>query len=535
MKHKKNELYSPFVRDKLRLSVTSACNEHCFYCHNEGQGHFCDHDFLPPEFALSLANYLKESKFRIHKLNITGGEPLLHPYLKDIILSLKPYADKLRLNTNAILLTNYKIDELLAWGVTSFKIGLDSIWDDENNDFKAGKLENIQRIVDYTGNRASIVINMVISKYNYKHIDDMIEFASQCGVKRLKINELVDYNFRQSENFDSSHSDAFQLAFNKYYKLCRRFESHSDFGMYDMELQNDFHLRWCASFCKARSCGNMYTIINSRGECVVCPISNESVEIDFSKDYDEITSLLLHLPARSCGGEGKKFIRDINGTQIDQNIINGWKWETETNKYWKTPAECVYWLADRWKNAKEDGVLDLGAGLGRHSIFFAKQGYSVKAIDISDYAINHINKVKTEYSFPMEAVIGTMEQLPYENESIGNVFAYNSISHTNQFGIREIVREVYRILKPNGEFYFTICSKEDNAFSSNLIKLDCDTVVKQKAGPENGVPHFYTDYEQLKILLSNFIIVKIDRITSCYYDSSEHNSCHYAVLAKKSK
>lgn len=533
MKETTNSLYSPFICDKLRLSVTSACNANCFYCHNEGQGHFSDHDFLPPAFAASLANYLKETRFRIHKLNITGGEPLLHPHLKEILLSLKPYADKMRLNTNAVLLTDHKIDELLEWGVTSFKIGLDSVWNTVNDPIKAGTLEHIQHIIDYIGNRASVVINMVVSKFNEKYIDDMIDFASKSGAKRLKINELAAYNFRQSAIFDAAHSDAFQIAFNQYYKLCRHFESRKDLGMYDMELPNGFSLRWCADFCKARACGNMYTIINSRGECVVCPVSNETVKIDFSKSPDEITRLFLKLPEKSCGTAGQKYIRDINGNWINRDIITRWKWEKETNPYWKTPEECVYWFADRWKNAKADGILDLGAGLGRHSIFFAQHGYLVHALDLSDYAIRYIQKKKAEYGLPVVAVIGNMEQLPFEDESIGNVFAYNSISHTNQFGIREIFREVYRVLKPNGEFYFTICSKEDSAFSVDAVKLDRDTIIKQKIGPEYGVPHFYTDYAQLKILLGNFQIIKIDHIRSCYYDKSEHASCHYAVLARK--
>lgn len=94
----------------------------------------------------------------------------------------------------------------------------------------------------------------------------------------------------------------------------------------------------------------------------------------------------------------------------------GWKWEKANWSPWLKPTDDVYYLANIWSELGFKKVLDLGAGLGRHSIFFAQQGFNVSAIDISDYGVNHLKEWAKKEDLDIDAKIGDMVSLPYEDK-----------------------------------------------------------------------------------------------------------------------
>jgi 2-polyprenyl-3-methyl-5-hydroxy-6-metoxy-1,4-benzoquinol methylase len=60
-----------------------------------------------------------------------------------------------------------------------------------------------------------------------------------------------------------------------------------------------------------------------------------------------------------------------------------WDWTAAKEKVWLEPSEESYYLVNRWKTQGRKSILDLGCGLGRHSILFAKNGFDVSAMDLS--------------------------------------------------------------------------------------------------------------------------------------------------------
>ena len=70
----------------------------------------------------------------------------------------------------------------------------------------------------------------------------------------------------------------------------------------------------------------------------------------------------------------------------------GWEWEKADQSPWLKPTDQVYYLAHKWTESGFKKILDLGSGLGRHSIFFAQQGFDVSALDISEYGIYHLKE-----------------------------------------------------------------------------------------------------------------------------------------------
>lgn len=212
-----------------------------------------------------------------------------------------------------------------------------------------------------------------------------------------------------------------------------------------------------------------------------------------------------------------------------------WNWKEETSLIWLKPSEESYYIANHWKENGYKDVLDFGCGLGRHSIFFAKQGFNVSAFDLSQEGINHLEKWAKNEGLTIDLTIADMISLPYKDSSFDCIFAYHVISHTDTAGMQKILSEIDRILKPDGEIYITLCSKETWSFKdAGYPRIDENTVAKTAEGPEKGIPHFYVTLNDILRLLDDFEIKRIRHTDDCYFDGKEQNSKHYFILAKHS-
>jgi cyclic pyranopterin phosphate synthase len=120
------------LRD-LRISVTDRCNFRCVYCMpKEVFGR--DYRFLPRHELLTFEEIERASRvfvqLGVHKVRLTGGEPLLRRDLEVLVGQLAGLGDlDLTLTTNGALLTQ-KAEALADAGLTRVTVSLDSL-DDE--------------------------------------------------------------------------------------------------------------------------------------------------------------------------------------------------------------------------------------------------------------------------------------------------------------------------------------------------------------------------------------------------------------------
>ena len=71
-------------------------------------------------------------------------------------------------------------------------------------------------------------------------------------------------------------------------------------------------------------------------------------------------------------------------------VSKAWDWGKERSPIWLEPCEESYYLAARWIGMGCETLLDLGCGLGRHAIHFARQGFRVSAFDLSEEGTAHL-------------------------------------------------------------------------------------------------------------------------------------------------
>lgn len=84
------------------LPITNACNLRCPICFGFNRS---DSYFMPPEEFAKRLDFLIDATGGVDLINITGGEPTLHPQLLDILrLAKRPGIGRITLNTNGIVL-----------------------------------------------------------------------------------------------------------------------------------------------------------------------------------------------------------------------------------------------------------------------------------------------------------------------------------------------------------------------------------------------------------------------------------------------
>lgn len=211
-----------------------------------------------------------------------------------------------------------------------------------------------------------------------------------------------------------------------------------------------------------------------------------------------------------------------------------WNWSEEKNAIWLTPSEESYYVANRWSELGYRRVLDFGCGLGRHSIFFARQGFHVSAFDLSPEGASHLERWAREEALEVDVATADMRSLPYRDHSFDCIFAFHAISHTDTAGMQEILAEIRRVLRPGGEIYLTLCSKETWSFAeAGYPRIDENTVVKTEEGPEKGIPHFYVTLPDILELFADFEIERIRHVDDCYFGDRVQNSKHYFILARR--
>ena len=116
-------------------------------------------------------------------------------------------------------------------------------------------------------------------------------------------------------------------------------------------------------------------------------------------------------------------------------------------------------------------VVELGAGLGRDSIFFSLNNLSVTSLDYSKSGINLINKKINENKLKNinTKLFDVRQKLPFEDNSIDGCFSHMlycmALSNQNLFNLN---KEICRILKPDGLNIYTVRNEHDGDYKNGI-------------------------------------------------------------------
>lgn len=120
--------------------------------------------------------------------------------------------------------------------------------------------------------------------------------------------------------------------------------------------------------------------------------------------------------------------------------------------------------------SKMDSILDAGCGFGQWTFALANLNRTVTGIDLCNERINICQQLKEIIGNKnLEFLSGSIENLPYEDNSFDGIFSYSVIYLTDY---RKTLKEYHRVLKPGGLVYF--CTNGLGWYLHNLIETHND-------------------------------------------------------------
>ena len=158
------------------------------------------------------------------------------------------------------------------------------------------------------------------------------------------------------------------------------------------------------------------------------------------------------------------------------------------------------------KNIKS--ILELGAGLGRDSIFFAKNSIKVHALDYSQTSIESIANKSEKLNlnnFIKTQVFDIRKKLPFEDNSVYGCFSHMlycmALSNSD---LKNLNNEICRILKPGGINIYTVRHTEDGDYRNGIHRGE------DLYENDGFIVHFFSK-DKVKKLSKGFKVLDIEK------------------------
>jgi|ETNmetMinimDraft_20_1059909.scaffolds.fasta_scaffold08574_3 radical SAM protein with 4Fe4S-binding SPASM domain len=169
----------------IDIELTNSCNFHCLMCSVGTNATVREKGFMKDEIYYKILNEINEYKTPIRF--VRWGEALLHPKLIGYIKDAKNMGIMCHLNTNASLLDEDKIEELIEIRLDSIKFSFQGV---------DRKTYNEMRNVDFFDDLIVIVRHFYEKRggrpYPYIHVATTITYETQEEVEEFK-NFLKDF------------------------------------------------------------------------------------------------------------------------------------------------------------------------------------------------------------------------------------------------------------------------------------------------------------------------------------------------------
>ena len=154
-----------------------------------------------------------------------------------------------------------------------------------------------------------------------------------------------------------------------------------------------------------------------------------------------------------------------------------------------------------FQEKKINKVLELGSGLGRDTIFFAKNSIHVTALDYSSSGIEITKQKALKQNLTKNIstnIFDIRKKLPFKDNSIEACFShmlYCMALTSNE--LKNLNNEICRVLKPNGINIYTVRNTHDGDYKKGIHRGE------DLFENDGFIVHFFSE-NKIKSLLSGF-------------------------------
>lgn len=189
---------------------------------------------------------------------------------------------------------------------------------------------------------------------------------------------------------------------------------------------------------------------------------------------------------------------------------------------WATEEGRADWIAaepDVMETASELSTrlgtvraLDLGCGVGRHALLFARLGFEVSAVDMAEAGIAELLRGARAEMLEVDARVAPMTALPFADGAFDYVLSFNVLYHGDPEIVRQAIGEIRRVLRPGGVFQGTMLSKRNAGYGLGT-EVAPDTFVRHEGDDMDDSdkvhPHFYCDAAGVVDLYEGFELLSL--------------------------
>ncbi len=104
---------------------------------------------------------------------------------------------------------------------------------------------------------------------------------------------------------------------------------------------------------------------------------------------------------------------------------------------------------------KNESILDISSPK-LLSLYLAFQGYKITISDLLDYFIDDFKLFSDKFGISPKLEAFDATKIPHGDNSFDKIFSISVLEHIPDFGDVEVVKEIARVLKPNGVFIMTL-------------------------------------------------------------------------------
>ncbi|MFP4656820.1 MAG: radical SAM protein [Candidatus Woesearchaeota archaeon] len=235
----------------LRISLLEACNQKCFFCHNEGYSGSTKNKIDPISVYKVIDASVRLGKKRF---KFTGGEPTLD---NNLIHYIKYIKTRYECSTVGIVTNGMRLrelaDALYESGLDDIVVSLQSL--NEKTYKRVTGVDDVAQVID--GLKAvakysfrKITLNVPVSRFNIAEVPKIADFAKANNFK-IRLLDILPVN-------DVTDSDLVSFA-----ELQRKFQS--------IELKSKQYHPKCKNCSKRGMCGEGdYLRLSARGTLDPC-------------------------------------------------------------------------------------------------------------------------------------------------------------------------------------------------------------------------------------------------------------------------
>ena len=172
----------------LIWNITSACNLKCEHCYSFSVAG--EKANITPELILSTVKSLK--KANIKAVILSGGEPLMSPYLFDIAKILKNEGFATHLSTNGTMIKQKDLGNIKSlFNYVGISLDGNEKTHDSFRQKRGAFNASLNTLRLLRDNGINVGLRISLTRHNYKDIDFIFELAKKEKIKKVYISHLV--------------------------------------------------------------------------------------------------------------------------------------------------------------------------------------------------------------------------------------------------------------------------------------------------------------------------------------------------------